>query len=585
MSTPTSVAMSPLTGGGEEHNEMSSPPPTTVADTSSKKEEKDDKKQEKKQEKDEDKKDRVRLVWTDQTEELLVGWADVAACYKWLHDESFRKYKQINNYFSIPVIILSTLTGTLNLALQGYVPADYMNYAQAGIGGINIFTGILTTLQTQFRYAQNSESHFNVSSGWSKLQRNIAIELSIDREHRREADGFIKAMRTEYDRLLEQSPVIPQDIVYKFKRVFKEQQKRKRKEMLRKHNREMWLKEKEKEEREKTNMKKSTCKNFMNCISAGRLYPELNDREDEFYESGEEVILPDICDSIAHTKVYKGVLNGTDKQIITEYVPPIQGSTYSQGTTNSIIPEIKNALTDRIRDLDEKTAGIQQFKLAMMGDRYGRYYDNLQHVHQITQAPIGMYNHPVQDTVKETQHLSQPVLNSQQPPIKPLGGFHLRRSTVGEENKNTFNPDRRNSHLVLKERDRVQFPDIKNLIKRFQVPDKVEIDETIQNQTNVQTPLSTVSSTLELPNIHSESVNNEKVEIKIVPNESTVPPLDLKDVIQRNQDLSNILNNELQSTPIPSAKKKRTSTPKKFTPTEQKEPEAENLVIRFIDDE
>jgi hypothetical protein len=98
-----------------------------------------------------------------------------------------------------------------------------LNIAQAGIGGLGIFTGILTTLQNLFKYAQLSESHNNVSIGWSKLNRNIQIELSVERSSRKDADSFIKICRSEYDRLIEQSPTIPLDIIDAFKKMFKEQ--------------------------------------------------------------------------------------------------------------------------------------------------------------------------------------------------------------------------------------------------------------------------------------------------------------------------------------------------------------------------
>lgn len=162
-----------------------------------------------------------RLIWTTQSEELLACWADIAMCYKTLHELAYRKYNETNYYFAIPIIVLSTLTGTLNVGLASYVPTDYTSYAQAGIGAINIFTGILTTLSSYFRFAQLSEAHSNASVGWSKLQRNISIELRIECEFRKDADNFIKMCRQDYDRLLEQSPMIPADIISMFNRRFK----------------------------------------------------------------------------------------------------------------------------------------------------------------------------------------------------------------------------------------------------------------------------------------------------------------------------------------------------------------------------
>jgi len=164
-----------------------------------------------------------KVLWTVQTEELLKQWGDISACYKWLHDQSYRKYKRINYFYSIPIIVLSTVAGTLNVSLAGYVPSAYLNYAQAGIGAINIFTGVLTTLQSFFSYAQLSESHNNASMGWSKMHRNIIIELNLEQQFRTDADRFLRDCRRDYDRLLEQSPPIPTEIIILFKKKFKTQ--------------------------------------------------------------------------------------------------------------------------------------------------------------------------------------------------------------------------------------------------------------------------------------------------------------------------------------------------------------------------
>lgn len=158
-----------------------------------------------------------KLRWTPQIEKLLINWADTAACYKWLHERSYRKYRTINYFYSIPIIILSTLTGTVSVGMSGVVPAQYTNISQIVVGFVSILTGIITTLQNFFRYAQTSESHYNSCIGWSRLQRNIVIELNLERKYRKKPGDFVKICRSEYDRLMEQSPLLPKDIIKKFK--------------------------------------------------------------------------------------------------------------------------------------------------------------------------------------------------------------------------------------------------------------------------------------------------------------------------------------------------------------------------------
>ena len=162
----------------------------------------------------------AKLKWNEQTESLLADWGDIASCYSWLHDQSFRKYNRINHSMTIPVAILNVVAGALNLSMQSLVPPQYVNMSLQAVGGLNIITGIITSIQSIFRYAQLAENHHNAEVDWSKLERNIRIELRIERKNRKEADGFIKVVRAEYDRLMVSSPTIPDEILEKGKKHF-----------------------------------------------------------------------------------------------------------------------------------------------------------------------------------------------------------------------------------------------------------------------------------------------------------------------------------------------------------------------------
>ena len=161
------------------------------------------------------------LDWTKSTEELLVSWADIALCYTWIFDKSYRSYNRVNYNFTIPIIVLSTITGTLSMSLNSLVSEDSFKTGQVVIGGVNIFIGILSTLQNFFRYAQLSEAHLSSTRDWAKLHRNIKIELSIERKNRKPASEFVRYARQEYERLLNSRPVIPSSILMDFKRQYR----------------------------------------------------------------------------------------------------------------------------------------------------------------------------------------------------------------------------------------------------------------------------------------------------------------------------------------------------------------------------
>jgi hypothetical protein len=160
--------------------------------------------------------------WTKEQEELMAGWADIAASYRWMHDKGEKKMAISNMWITVPVIILSTLTGSANFMLESIVGSNQesQKYAQIGIGSVSIFTGILTTLGNFFRYAQSSESNRVASIAWGKFQRQVAVELALHPKERIDSMDFLKICRSDLDRLIEQSPPIPDDIIKEFEKEF-----------------------------------------------------------------------------------------------------------------------------------------------------------------------------------------------------------------------------------------------------------------------------------------------------------------------------------------------------------------------------
>ena len=163
----------------------------------------------------------VKDEWTDECEELLAEWSEKASCYRWLHGRSEKSYKKWYYCFSIPVIILSTLTGAANVGMDSFVPQENKSVASAIVGGVNIFAGIVSTLQNFLKVAELMEAHRIAGVSWGKLQRNIAIELALDPKRRVLQTDFLKLSRAEYDRLIEAGPIVDDGIIAQFNKKFK----------------------------------------------------------------------------------------------------------------------------------------------------------------------------------------------------------------------------------------------------------------------------------------------------------------------------------------------------------------------------
>jgi len=160
-----------------------------------------------------------KILWSPDNEKILVEWCDIAQCYKWLNFRSHTKLSSQQAWFTIPAIILSTITGTASFA-QSTLPPNIKDYAPAIIGSINILVGILTTIQQYLKVSEKNEAHRVSSIAWDKFARNVRIELAKKPEERDKAGHFIKACRLEFDRLMETSPSIENTTVKEFKHKF-----------------------------------------------------------------------------------------------------------------------------------------------------------------------------------------------------------------------------------------------------------------------------------------------------------------------------------------------------------------------------
>jgi len=153
--------------------------------------------------------------WKGEHETILVEWADKAMCYRWLHGKSHQEYSKTNAWYTIPVIIMSTLTGTANFA-QDRFPENIKPMAQMGIGAVNIFAGILTTIAQFLKIGELNEAHRVSSISWDKFYRNIKVELAKSRDERMHVGHMLKMCKEEYDRLMETSPSINEKVIKQF---------------------------------------------------------------------------------------------------------------------------------------------------------------------------------------------------------------------------------------------------------------------------------------------------------------------------------------------------------------------------------
>ena len=161
--------------------------------------------------------------WQKEHEKILIDWADKAMCYRWLHSKSFIYFDEKNRWFTIPVIVLSTITGTANFAQERF-DESYRQYIVILIGSLNILAGIITTIKQFLKISELNEAHRVGNIAWGKFHRNIKVELAKNPKERIPVDQMIKWGKEEFDRLMETSPVIRDSVISSFKSTFKDKE-------------------------------------------------------------------------------------------------------------------------------------------------------------------------------------------------------------------------------------------------------------------------------------------------------------------------------------------------------------------------
>ena len=154
--------------------------------------------------------------WKKTDENLLEEWADHSKSYRWMHEQARVKFWKRNIQFQVPVIILSTLTGAANFA-QERVSPEYQGYYAITVGFFNIIAGIIATIQTFLKVSESLEGHRVASVAWGKYYHNVKTELQKEPEDREDVVDFMKYAKMEYEKLVEQSPPIPPEIVNRLK--------------------------------------------------------------------------------------------------------------------------------------------------------------------------------------------------------------------------------------------------------------------------------------------------------------------------------------------------------------------------------
>jgi hypothetical protein len=139
-----------------------------------------------------------------------------------MHFKAYEQYKRTNMLYTLPIIVIGTVTGTANFA-QSTFPKDAQPFVPSVIGALNLFSAILTTVAQFLKVAELMESHRVSYINYGKLARHIKLEINLPvSERTHHGANMLDICGAEYDRLIEQCPPVPKEIMNQFVKDFPE---------------------------------------------------------------------------------------------------------------------------------------------------------------------------------------------------------------------------------------------------------------------------------------------------------------------------------------------------------------------------
>jgi len=150
--------------------------------------------------------------WGPGLEEVLRKEGEESESLFWLHNRASVVATRNNDIINIPSIILQTVTGFLS-ATGGLVPP-------LALGAISVFTGILSTLLSYYKFSARAEAHRMSAQLYLKIYKKIEIELSLPQEQRMPPIKLLEEVRDKLARVGEVAPDVPELVIQEYKKQF-----------------------------------------------------------------------------------------------------------------------------------------------------------------------------------------------------------------------------------------------------------------------------------------------------------------------------------------------------------------------------
>lgn len=152
--------------------------------------------------------------WTTEIEDILLDYALEAETLYYVYNKSVLIYKKFINWYQIPSIIISSITGALlfDKEISTYESASYV------LASMNIIIAILQTLLKFFNYTELESQCMTLSIEYLKIYEEIRLQLQLEQHKRHNAGEFLDKITKQREHLYSQFSIIQDKIRSEFKK-------------------------------------------------------------------------------------------------------------------------------------------------------------------------------------------------------------------------------------------------------------------------------------------------------------------------------------------------------------------------------
>ena len=144
-------------------------------------------------------------MWHESVEKLLQKMCDESIVREHLHRKAYYWYKSTLTWFQLPIIFLSSVSGSL-----AFLSKSYPNFESTIItctASLSIMVSIISAVMTYLKLGESKNKHEVSQVAWQNFYNTVSHELNLVRELRAPPEEFVKKITADYNRLFELSPI------------------------------------------------------------------------------------------------------------------------------------------------------------------------------------------------------------------------------------------------------------------------------------------------------------------------------------------------------------------------------------------